>query len=101
MAYKADKGCATCGERHPACLDFHHRDPSTKEFNIASKSAMEHSLARLMKEIHKCVLLCSNCHRKLHYKERKQLGKHRNFTKDVPERRPVNEAPLSLWEGTA
>jgi predicted HNH restriction endonuclease len=26
-----------------------------------------HSLKRIVEEIGKCVILCSNCHRKLHY----------------------------------
>lgn len=58
------QGCICCGESDPACIDFHHlRD---KEFNIAEK-ANYLSEENLMKEINKCVRLCSNCHRKLHY----------------------------------
>ena len=47
-----------------ACLDFHHlRD---KEFNIANE-IKNLSIDNLKKEIDKCIVLCANCHRKLHY----------------------------------
>lgn len=59
--------CTQCGEDHPAVLDFHHTDPSIKETH---PSNMRHSKARFLKEIEKCVVLCSNCHRKLHWDER-------------------------------
>lgn len=55
-------GCCVCGEKEPCCLDFNHlRD---KEFVIAA--ATDISVERLMKELEKCVVLCANCHRKLH-----------------------------------
>lgn len=55
-------GCIICGEKEPCCLDFHHlRD---KEFVIAAGT--EVSISRLLEELDKCVVLCANCHRKLH-----------------------------------
>ena len=30
--YKDTLRCETCGENHPACLDFHHVDPGEKKF---------------------------------------------------------------------
>ena len=65
--YKVGKACS-CGESHPACLDFHHRNRETKLFAISSKESV--SAARVMAEIAKCDLICSNCHRKLHHNER-------------------------------
>ena len=57
-------GCAICDEKDIACLDFHHlRD---KEFNIANE-IKNLSIDNLKKEIDKCIVLCANCHRKLHY----------------------------------
>ena len=55
--------CVNCGETHPATLDFHHTDPSVKEANIT----MLDSRKKMLEEADKCVVLCSNCHRKLHY----------------------------------
>ena len=61
-------GCVRCGEADPACLDFHHRDPTQKLGHIGEfrKFGME----RLLTEIAKCDVLCANCHRKLHRDER-------------------------------
>ena len=56
--------CSKCGFDHPAALDFHHVDPNEKEFNISlSKSAYKNNKEGLLKEIEKCIVLCSNCHR--------------------------------------
>ena len=62
--YKQSKSCAVCGETESVCLDLHHIDPSEKEFSIAQ--ARHFSLKRLQKEIQKCVVVCANCHRKIH-----------------------------------
>ena len=59
-------GCQVCGEHDPVCLDFHHKDPSTKEFNLASSNQSKMATSRLVAEIMKCHVLCSNCHRKVH-----------------------------------
>ena len=37
--WKADRGCKECGEKHPATLDLHHRDPSTKHPRLRRKNA--------------------------------------------------------------
>jgi len=65
--YKNGLSCLKCGENHPACLDFHHRDPNKKESEI-SRLIQYCSLKNTIKEINKCDVLCSNCHRKLHAK---------------------------------
>jgi len=64
-AFKATLNCVKCGENHPACLDFHHIN-GKKDFNIGHKLTW-YGWARLMKEVAKCEVLCSNCHRKEHY----------------------------------
>jgi hypothetical protein len=63
---KVGKMCATCGEKHPACLDFHHSDPSLKEFSVAEAVSRGLSRDKIIKEMAKCVVLCANCHRKHH-----------------------------------
>jgi len=64
--YKKGLKCQECGESHLACLEHHHRNPDDKEFQIGH-AAGNSSMKRLMKEIAKCDVLCTNCHRKLHY----------------------------------
>jgi hypothetical protein len=55
-----------CGEGHPACLDFHHRE-SNKVLGIAEIPKAGWSKERLLAEIAKCDLICANCHRKHHF----------------------------------
>lgn len=59
--------CNSCGENDVSCLDFHHKDPKNKDKSI-SIGIREWGITRLKKEISKCEILCSNCHRKLHSK---------------------------------
>lgn len=62
--YKGGK-CEKCGyDRCIASLDFHHLDPNEKEYNLSS--IMNWSKERIKKELDKCILLCSNCHREEH-----------------------------------
>jgi hypothetical protein len=63
--YKASKGCEYCGETDPCCLDFHHTNTKDKVNNIANLVTAK-SRKLLWAEIEKCMVLCSNCHRKLH-----------------------------------
>jgi hypothetical protein len=58
--------CIRCGERDYRCLDFHHVDPTQKEFCIAHAIHSCYPKSRIEEEIDKCVLLCANCHRKEH-----------------------------------
>lgn len=59
--------CSLCEEDHPACLEFHHRDPDEKTKTISSLAAGTYSEERILLEIKKCDVLCANCHRKTHW----------------------------------
>ena len=60
--------CNICGNSfHIAAFDFHHIDP--KEKDIDPGLLMQRSPEILYKELDKCILLCANCHRILHYNE--------------------------------
>jgi len=69
-AFKRTLKCTKCGFSHPAALDFHHTDP-TKKDGIVSKFNKNGQYKKAMKEIEKCIVLCSNCHRVHHYEEKK------------------------------
>lgn len=57
--------CACCGLVDIPCIyDFHHLNPEEKSFGIGSGSTTR-SKAAYAKEAKKCVMLCSNCHRKI------------------------------------
>jgi len=57
--------CLICGyDRCQQALEFHHLDPSLKEFDLGRKGVTR-SLARSRAEARKCILLCANCHREV------------------------------------
>ena len=70
--YKSKLKCVDCGESHPACLQFHHRNRAEKSFDIGSAIGRWRylTLERLKEEIGKCDILCGNCHAKRHWQER-------------------------------
>lgn len=53
--------CSRCDySKCTRALTFHHRDRESKEFSLSEKSNW--AWHRLVMEVQKCVLLCSNCH---------------------------------------
>jgi len=66
---KSQLVCRRCGESHPACLEFHHQEPATKERSVADAVRRGWSRARILDELHKCEVLCANCHAKHHARE--------------------------------
>ena len=55
--------CLDCNNRFaPYQMDFDHRDPATKAFNLCSATAMLKSRATLLEEVAKCDIVCANCH---------------------------------------
>ena len=65
--------CERCGENHPGVLDFHHTDPTVKESSVSVLIGQGCSFAKVEREIQKCIVLCSNCHRKVHWQERNEM----------------------------
>jgi hypothetical protein len=54
--------CVVCGyKKYLGALDFHHKDPKTKEFALSVKG-LSYSWESLVKEAKKCILVCKNCH---------------------------------------
>lgn len=64
LELKRKETCVVCGEDEPVCLDFHHVDPTTKLFDVSDIKG--YGLQKINEEINKCVVICANCHRKLH-----------------------------------
>jgi 5-methylcytosine-specific restriction endonuclease McrA len=67
VEYKGGR-CEKCG--YCKCIDaleFHHVDPTKKDFTISSKGYTR-SWEKVKSELDKCMILCANCHRKLHAK---------------------------------
>jgi hypothetical protein len=55
--------CSRCGVDDPEVLQFDHRDPSVKFFNI-SEAVYSLTWETISLEIEKCDIVCANCHRK-------------------------------------
>ena len=56
--------CEHCDLRdlkHIEIYDYHHIDPSQKEFNVGGYVLKP--MEQVLKEAKKCLLLCANCHR--------------------------------------
>ena len=64
VEYKGGK-CQRCGyQKCVKAMNFHHVDPSTKEFEISQR--LDTAWEKLTAELDKCVLLCFNCHMEEH-----------------------------------
>lgn len=64
VEYKGGK-CECCGySKCVQALEFHHLNPNEKDFAIAIKTL---PWEETKKELDKCIMVCANCHREIHY----------------------------------
>jgi hypothetical protein len=64
--------CKQCGyNKCLAALDFHHRDPNEKDFEIGRAKGRAKSFEEMKSELDKCDLLCRNCHAEAHFNSSK------------------------------
>ncbi len=57
--------CQKCGyDKCIGALEFHHLDPTQKEMTISDDCS---TIKIALEEAKKCILLCANCHREVHY----------------------------------
>ena len=69
VEYKGGK-CEKCGyDKCIEALDFHHTDSTPKDFAISDRN-LKLDWEDIKKELDKCKLLCSNCHREEHNKRK-------------------------------
>ena len=62
--------CSICGyDKCKWAIEFHHKDESTKENELSN--IKHYSEEKITKELEKCIMVCSNCHREIHYNEGK------------------------------
>jgi hypothetical protein len=73
-SYKKERGCRRCGysiETHPhfvvQALEFHHTK-NDKKYSVSRAVNSGASLTNVIKEALKCELLCSRCHKEVHYR---------------------------------
>ena len=64
LVYIMGDKCILCGyDKCIAALEFHHIDKSQKERQLSSGNC--HSWEDDVKEVKKCALVCSNCHKEI------------------------------------
>lgn len=67
IEYKGGK-CQKCGYNKCSWVfDFHHLDKNKKDFTLSSYLTL--SWEKIKKELDKCIMVCANCHREIHYEE--------------------------------
>ena len=84
------KDCRKIGPEDYYLLDFHHRDRKKKD--VAWNNIRKRSWPRILSEISKCDLLCSNCHRRRHHKEGYYIANRKHGKFVVP---PAGIEPAS------
>lgn len=73
-------GCEICGyNKCVLALEFHHTDPSKKEFTVSKHSSTIFD-DRIKGELDKCEMLCANCHREVHYDKREYSDEELRYT---------------------
>lgn len=89
-------GCQRCGyNKSLSALSFHHRDRSSKTFNMSAMTS--HSEAKVRREAEKCDLLCSNCHHEIEdeFRASGATGAHLLYTQRVAGSNPVLPIPYT------
>lgn len=59
-----DVPCADCGMKYPSIvMEFDHRDRTTKVESISRMLSRAFAWEKVLEEVAKCDIVCSNCHR--------------------------------------
>jgi hypothetical protein len=64
--FKSTLECSICDEDDSISLDFHHENPSEKESTVSEMVGTGCSWDKIQSEIDKCLVVCRNCHMKVH-----------------------------------
>ena len=87
--YLAASKCADCGIGDFEVLEFDHRDPKEKRYEVSNLAQGAGSWAAILKEIAKCDVVCANCHRRRtarHFGWRRLLGLEELVLPALPKR---------------
>jgi formate-dependent nitrite reductase cytochrome c552 subunit len=85
--------CTDCGGRFAGHqMDFDHRDPNEKSFDMCSSRAALKNRTQLLAEAAKCDVVCANCHRL------RSRRRHREWLRSrTPSDAPRTEAHRLRW----
>lgn len=67
--FKSEQKCSRCGFTHPAAIDFHHIDPKSDDRKVNELTSNGRFAAAIKEVKERCIPLCANCHRILHWDE--------------------------------
>lgn len=60
--------CSICSyNKCAAALELHHLDPTLKDPSFSKFRSSPSAIEKVAKELTKCILVCANCHREIHY----------------------------------
>ena len=90
-------GCRDCKAADPVCLDYHHLDSGEKTMAINEMVLYGFSKSRISEEISKCVLLCANCHRKVHSSRNVREEIVEQWDPDVVSNPPQTRGEIRRW----
>lgn len=64
--------CGCCGETEQVLLVFHHKNPKEKTMNVPEMASRRFTKKAISAEIEKCIVLCWNCHVRIHAFDREE-----------------------------
>lgn len=65
--------CMGCGETDTMILVFHHKKPEDKLLSVSAMVSSRYAKRQILDEMDKCVILCHNCHMRIHALKRKGI----------------------------
>lgn len=87
--------CQVCGyNKCQDSLELHHIDPSVKEFGLGAIRANPIAWHKIVDELRKCVLLCANCHREVHYGITQLPTTYASFNEDYLDYKSIDNKTL-------
>ena len=88
--------CQICGyDKCYDALEFHHLDPSSKEYTLSSIIVNPGLWEKIKNEASKCILLCSNCHKEVHSGVSEIPSSFQEFDQNlIPEKVTLDECPV-------
>ena len=66
-ALKRNSPCMICSENDPNVIELHHKHPEDKLDTVLRLVKSNRPFGVVKAETEKCVPVCSNCHKKIHY----------------------------------
>lgn len=84
--------CQACGyKKLNQALELHHLNPEEKELSFGKIIASPISWEKIVLELRKCILLCSNCHKEVHAEVTMIPVNYNVFNEDYAEYKKIGD----------